>query len=147
MPAAVARRLNRIAGIAERHYNRETSGVVVHTDLRQIAGDLGLRAAARSGNVATLRAYVQGRFPAWYHLHVSRVQILRGARMIVDLGVPFVVNGPQARLPGGDTLCGDSCGGGGRVQRSGPCGAGFEHRCCAGVIRARDVQVACESRP
>src|SRR5262249_13843247 len=77
-PAAVTRRLNRITGIAGRQYTRETSGVVVHADLRQIAGDAGLRAAARSGNQATLRAYVQGRFPAWYHLHVSRLQILRG---------------------------------------------------------------------
>jgi hypothetical protein len=101
---AITRRLNRLSGIAERQYDRETGGAVVRADLRRIAGDPGLRAAARSGSTARLRASVTARFPAWYHRHVSRLQILRGGLTLVDLGVPFVVDGPQTTLPGGDRL-------------------------------------------
>jgi hypothetical protein len=55
--------------------------------------------------VAALRAYVNQRFPGvWYHQHVSRLQILRAGKVIVDAGVPFVVDGPHVTLPGGDTL-------------------------------------------
>jgi hypothetical protein len=102
--AAAAAPVDRFAAMAMRQYTRETSGSVARADLRQISREPGLRAAARSGNVATLRAYVNQRFPTWYHQHVSRLQILRGPKTIVDMGVPFVVDGPHVTLPGGDTL-------------------------------------------
>jgi hypothetical protein len=99
------RAVDRIASAAERQYRRETSGAVIRADLHRIAGEAGLRSAARSGNVASLKAYVNQRFPnVWYHQHISRLQILRAGKIIVDAGVPFVVDGPSVTLPGGDTL-------------------------------------------
>jgi hypothetical protein len=52
-----------------------------------------------------MRAYVNEKFmPVWYHWHVSRLQILRGDHVVVDAGVPFVVDGSHTSLPGGYTL-------------------------------------------
>jgi hypothetical protein len=52
-----------------------------------------------------VRSYVSARFASvWYHQHVSRLQILRGLRVIADQGVPFVVDGPHTTLPGKLTL-------------------------------------------
>jgi hypothetical protein len=100
--AAHVARIDRLTSVASHTYAREMDGAVARTDLRQIAHDAGLRAAARSGSDARLRSYVSAKFATvWYHRHVSRLQILRGSRLITDQGVPFVVDGPHTTLPGG----------------------------------------------
>jgi hypothetical protein len=94
-------RIDRLTSVASLTYAREMDGAVARADLRQIAQDAGLRAAARSGSDAAVRSYVSAKFPVWFHEHVSRLQILRGARVVADQGVPFVVDGPHTTLPGG----------------------------------------------
>jgi len=64
----------------------------VHILVRRIAHDQGLRQALASNDVAALRSFVRLRFGSvWYHLHASRLRIVRGSRILVDIGVPFVV--------------------------------------------------------
>ena len=94
-------RIVRLTGVASHTYAREVDGAVARADLRQIAHDAGLRAAARSGSDARVRSYVSAKFSSvWSHEHVSRLQILRGSQVIADQGVPFVVDGPHTTLPG-----------------------------------------------
>jgi hypothetical protein len=103
--ATPARPVDRITAMAQRQYGRETGGAVARAELLRIASEPGLRSAARSGSVTALRAYVNQRFSSvWYHQHVSRLQIVRAGSLLVDTGVPFVVDGPHVTLPGGDTL-------------------------------------------
>jgi hypothetical protein len=55
--------------------------------------------------VAAARAYVRRQFTAvWYGWHVSRLRIVRGKQVLIDVGVPFVVAPSQMRMPGGYTL-------------------------------------------
>lgn len=91
--------IDRMATLARRRYADEVHGSEVHRQLRRIARDPALGAALQSGNVATLRAYVRGKFErVWYHWHVSRLRILRGSHVLVDVGVPWVVEPSQLAL-------------------------------------------------
>lgn len=77
---------------ARQRYREETQGAVVHAQLNRIAGDQRMLALLRGSDMNALRRYVRGEFNSvWYHRHVSRMRIVRGSRMLVDVGVPFVV--------------------------------------------------------
>lgn len=90
--------IDRLLHVAERRYRLEQRGPLVRKLLRRVAADRGLKAAARSGDPAALRAAVARRFDSvWYHWHVSRLLIVRGSRTIVDVGVPFVI-APSSRV-------------------------------------------------
>ena len=102
IPAAARPSVGTFVGVAARQYAREMSGPVPRLDLQRIASDPGLGAALRSGSAPRLRAYVHAKFASvWSHMHVSRLQILSGSRVVVDEGVPFVVDGPHTLLPSG----------------------------------------------
>jgi hypothetical protein len=97
-PAQTAR-VDRLAYVAAHQYALEVGGSVARQDLHRIAGDARLHSVVRSGSDATLRSYVHGKFASvWSHQHVSRLQILRGSRVVIDEGVPFVVDGPHTVL-------------------------------------------------
>lgn len=84
--------IDRMTTVAKAQYLRETSGGKVRGLARQIANDPGVRGPLRSGDMPRLRAYVRSKFSSvWYHQHVSRLRILRGSKVEVDAGVPFVV--------------------------------------------------------
>jgi hypothetical protein len=98
-PAGAASRIDRLAAAARHRYGEEVHGLVVHEEMRVIARDHGLRRLLASGNAGALRSYVRGRFDhVWYHQHASRLRLVRGSRVLVDVGVPFVVAPAQARL-------------------------------------------------
>jgi hypothetical protein len=88
-----------LTATAKRRYSIETHGGVVFGTLHRVGRDPGLRQALASGSTATLRAYVNRVFPStWYHWHVSRVRIVKGSKILVDAGVPFVVAPAQMTL-------------------------------------------------
>jgi hypothetical protein len=92
-------RIDRLAIEARKRYNEEVWGSAAHQQLRSIAHDPGLLAALRSGNLTQLRTYVDQKFNGvWYHRHVSRMRLVRGSRVLLDVGVPFVVAPSQATL-------------------------------------------------
>jgi 4-amino-4-deoxy-L-arabinose transferase-like glycosyltransferase len=96
-PSSATSAIDRMTRVAERRYTFEQRGPVVRELLRRVAADPALRAAARAGDDAALRAAVARRFDsAWYHWHVSRLLIVRHRRTVVDVGVPFVI-APSAR--------------------------------------------------
>jgi hypothetical protein len=99
-PAAmVTRPIDRLTAGAKRRYAEEVSGGQAHATLRRVARDRALLGALRSGDLTRLRSYVHGRFDRmWYHWHVSRLRIVRGSRILTDVGVPFVVAPSQMAL-------------------------------------------------
>jgi hypothetical protein len=93
--------MHQLVVTAKRRWAIEQYGPPVHVLLRRVAAEPGLTRALRSRDPAAARAYVHSRFrPSWYHWHVSRLRIVRGSRMLVDVGVPFVVAPSQLALPG-----------------------------------------------
>ena len=104
-PAATAAAKTAATGIdsltatAKQRWNTETHGGVAFGTLHRVGRDPGLRQALASGNTATVRAYVNRVFAStWYHWHVSRVRIVKGSKILVDAGVPFVVAPAQMTL-------------------------------------------------
>jgi hypothetical protein len=84
--------IDRLTAVARRRYATEVHGGVAFGTLHRVGRDPVLLQTLRSGNLAATRAYVQREYrPVWYHWHVSRVRILKGSRVVVDAGVPFVV--------------------------------------------------------
>jgi hypothetical protein len=99
-PASVTR-IDALTNVARRRYAIESHGAAATAMLHRVAGDPVLLRTLRSGDLAGTRAYVRRRFAAtWYHMHVSRMRIMQGSRVVVDAGVPFVVAPSQTTLRG-----------------------------------------------
>jgi hypothetical protein len=91
--------IDRLTAVAKRRYATEVGGGQARATLRRVARDPALQAALRAGDVTRMRAAIRSRFDrVWYHWHVSRLRIVRGTRMLVDVGVPFVVAPSQTTL-------------------------------------------------
>jgi hypothetical protein len=89
-PTSIARAV----AIARRRWALEVGGPLVHQLLRVVSSDGALTRAVRSGSAAAVRAAVNARFRSdWYHHHVSRLRVVEGGKVVVDVGVPFVVQG------------------------------------------------------
>jgi hypothetical protein len=92
--------VDRVLPIGKAQYAREVSGAKVRSLLHRVAADRGLLKALATSDSAA-RAYVAQQFPnTWYHWHISRLRIVRGAKVVTERGVPFVVNGPRMKLRG-----------------------------------------------
>jgi hypothetical protein len=99
VPAAAS--IDRLTAIARQRYAIEAGGRVARADLHRIGRDAGLLRALGSGSPAATQSYVRRRFSAvWYHSHVSRLRILQGSRVVVDVGVPFPVAPSRMTLRG-----------------------------------------------
>jgi hypothetical protein len=91
--------IDHLTALAKRRYAIEVGGGQARATLRRVARDPALLAALRSGDMTKVRTYVRSEFDrVWYHWHVSRLRILRGTNMVVDVGVPFVVAPSQMTL-------------------------------------------------
>jgi hypothetical protein len=96
-----------VTAIARRQYSLETHGGAAFAALHRVARDPTLLALLRTGNTTATRAYVAREFAAvWYHLHVSRVRVLRGARIVAETGVAFTVAPAQMALRAGGRVVG-----------------------------------------
>lgn len=104
-PAAAHSAIDRLAATARLRYAIESHGATARRKLRMVGSDPVLRSALARGDVAAARAYARRQFKAvWYGWHVSRLRILHGGHVAIDVGVPFVVAPSQMRMPGGYTL-------------------------------------------
>jgi hypothetical protein len=84
--------IDHLTTVARRQYSLEIHGGAAFGALHKVGRDAGLLRTLQSGNASALRAYVQRQFAGvWYHLHVSRMRIVQGSRVVVETGVPFVV--------------------------------------------------------
>ena len=98
---------DRIVATAQRQYSLEIHGGAAFAALHLVGRDRTLLGLLRSGNANATRSYVKRQFAAvWFHHHVSRMRILQGSRVVVEVGVPFVVAPVQMTLrgPGGRNL-------------------------------------------
>ncbi|HEX6460473.1 MAG TPA: hypothetical protein VF032_16255 [Thermoleophilaceae bacterium] len=97
--------IDRMTTAAEQLYTAEVGGShAIHT-LHAVGANATLRSLLQSGNTAGLRAFVQREYRyVWYHWHVSYLSLRRGPATLINVGVPFVMPGPQMTLPGGTTL-------------------------------------------
>jgi len=103
-PAAAAPARASVTAIARRRGSRGSTGGAAFAVLHRVGRDPTLLRLLRSGDATATRAYVAREFTAvWYHLHVSRVRVLRGAGIVAETGVPFTVAPTQMALhgPGG----------------------------------------------
>lgn len=97
--------IDRVTAIARLRYAIESHGATARRKLHRVGSDPVLLGTLARGDLAGMRGYVRRQFKAvWYGWHVSRMRILRGAKVLVEVGVPFVVAPSQMRLPGGYTL-------------------------------------------
>jgi hypothetical protein len=98
-PGTGPRPIDHLTAVAKRRYAVEVRGGQAQGTLHRVARDPVLRSALASGNRTKLRTYVRGEFNSvWYHWHVSRLRIVRGTSIVVDVGVPFVVAPSQMTL-------------------------------------------------
>jgi hypothetical protein len=103
-PATAAAGPASVTAIARRQYSLEIHGGAAFAALHRVGRDPTLLRLVRSADATATRAYVAREFAAvWYHLHVSRVRVLHGARIVAETGVPFTVAPVQMALhgPGG----------------------------------------------
>jgi hypothetical protein len=93
--------VDRLAASARKRYAIEVHGYVANATMHSVGRDRTLLRTLQSGNLSATVAYVRQKFAAvWYHQHVSRMRILKGSRVVVDAGVPFVVAPSQMTLRG-----------------------------------------------
>lgn len=86
---------------AKKRWALEQSGPAVQDLLRRVAADPALKTAVRSGSVAAITAAVDAKFRSvWYHWHVSRLRVVQNGKVVVDVGVPFVVAPSSVRMSG-----------------------------------------------
>jgi hypothetical protein len=98
-PALPGAGIDHLTAIAKGRYAMEVRGGQARATLRRVASDPALLRALESADPTRLQAYVRGEFDrVWYHWHVSRLRIVRGSRVLVDVGVPFVVAPSQMEL-------------------------------------------------
>lgn len=94
-------RADTLAGVAQRIYQQEVSGAVGRAAVRRIARDPRLDRALADGNAKALRAealrqlFEPGK-------HVVRLRVLRGRRVLTDVGGRFVVGEDAAELRAAD---------------------------------------------
>jgi hypothetical protein len=103
-------RLRTIGAVGRRLFAQEQNSSTVQRTLRYAAADPAFRRAAASGDPVALRAAVVGFFRN-HRFHIVRVRLTKGARVVYDLGGPYVlapasrgVAGPDGRPAGRFTL-------------------------------------------
>lgn len=97
-PARPARpsRTDALTRVARARYSDEVSGRAAHIQLARVARDPMLLRALRTGDLPALRAAVK-REQATPHVHISRLRVVRGSKVLADAGVVFVV-APSRKL-------------------------------------------------
>lgn len=95
--AAASATIDRLVAVAEERYRQEVSGAAVHAQLRRIARDPMLLHALRAGDRTALQAAALNDQLA-RHMHVCRVRVIEGSRILADAGGRFVVAASQTSL-------------------------------------------------
>ena len=95
---AAQARADAFAEIARRIYGHEHASVVARSAVKHLGADQTLVRALRTGDRKLIRAHARRTVIP----HEVRVRIVRGSRVLTDVGLPFVVQGAQADLRAAD---------------------------------------------
>jgi hypothetical protein len=87
-PAAQAR-VETLGRVGERIYREELESPYVKATVRHMESTAAFRSAVAAHDVAATRAAIVGFFGA--HIHVVRVRVTVGTRLLIDLGGPHVL--------------------------------------------------------
>jgi hypothetical protein len=90
--------------VGERIYKEETDSPSVAATLRRLESSSVFRSAVAAQNPSATRAAIEGFFAA--HIHVVRVRVTVGSRLLVDDGGPYVLAPVRGTLRSGGRVIG-----------------------------------------
>jgi hypothetical protein len=98
-------RLDAIAYVGRRLLRAESHSRDVDRTLRHVARDPAFRRATAANDRRAIRAAIIGDFFRDHSYHIVRVRVMRGAKLVYDLGGPYVLQPATGtvRSPGGTT--------------------------------------------
>jgi hypothetical protein len=89
-PASLAQaRVETLGMVGERIYKEELHSAVVSATLRLLEGSQAFKGAVAQGSASATREAIIGFFRE--HIHVVRVRVTVGRRLLVDVGGPYVL--------------------------------------------------------
>ena len=89
-PASLAQaRVETLGSVGERIYEEELHSAVVSATLRLLESSQAFKRAVAQGSASATRAAIVGFFRE--HIHVVRVRVTVGGRLLVDVGGPYVL--------------------------------------------------------
>ncbi|HEY5045550.1 MAG TPA: hypothetical protein VII53_06810 [Solirubrobacteraceae bacterium] len=97
-------RVETLGYVGERIYQEELHSKDVTATLRHIENSTGFQRAVAAGDATAARAAIVGFFGQ--HIHVVRVRVTIGARLLIDLGGPFVLAPVHGTLRSGGRVVG-----------------------------------------
>jgi hypothetical protein len=97
-------RVETLGHVGERIYQEELHSPVVAATLRHVESSAAFQRAVAAHNAAATRTAIIGFFEA--HIHVVRVRVTIGSRLLVDEGGPFVLAPVHGTLRSGGRVVG-----------------------------------------
>lgn len=89
-PASIAQAgVETLGRVGERIYQEELHSADVAATLRRLEDSASFRGAVAARNTAATQAAIEGFFKA--HIHVVRVRVTIGGRLLVDVGGPYAL--------------------------------------------------------
>jgi hypothetical protein len=105
-PGSITRaRLETLGQVGERIYREELHSTQVSATLRLMESSGTFKRAVAEGNAAATREAIVGFFRA--HIHVVRVRVSVGDRLLVDVGGPYVLAPVHGTLRSGGRVIGE----------------------------------------
>jgi hypothetical protein len=98
-------RVETLGHVGERIYQEELKSKDVTTTLGDIESSAAFRRAVAAANPVATHAAIDGFFKA--HLHVVRVRVMIGSRLLVDIGGPYVLAPVHGVLRSGGRVIAD----------------------------------------
>lgn len=97
-------RVETLGHVGERIYEEELHSPAVTATLRHIEGSTSFQRAVAAGDAAAARTAIIGFFGQ--HIHVVRVRVMIGSRLLIDEGGPFVLAPVHGTLRSGGRVVG-----------------------------------------
>jgi hypothetical protein len=97
-------RVETLGHVGERIYEEELHSPAVTATLRHIEGSTSFQRAVAAGDAAAARTAIIGFFGQ--HIHVVRVRVMVGSRLLIDEGGPFVLAPVHGTLRSGGRVVG-----------------------------------------
>ncbi len=97
-------RVETLGRVGERIYREELESPYVKATVRRMEATAAFRSAVAAHDIAATRAAIVGFFGA--HIHVVRVRVTVGSRLLIDLGGPHVLAPVQGTLRKGSKTIG-----------------------------------------
>jgi hypothetical protein len=102
-PGSLAQaRVETLGAVGERIYKEELHSAVVSATLRLLEGSQAFKRGVAQGSASATRAAIVGFFRE--HIHVVRVRVTVGGRLLVDVGGPYVLAPVHGTLRSGGRI-------------------------------------------